>query len=70
MIATFKLCIIQKKYRTFVVDKPIKFSELLKTNLLSEDIAQAMCDKANDLHKTYEQYIEFKHKKKNKKSTQ
>ena len=55
-----------KKYRTFIVDKSIKFSQLLDQHLSSEDLAKEMCDKANDLHEKYEEYIEFKHKKQKK----
>ncbi|MBQ9793009.1 MAG: hypothetical protein IJW32_04640 [Clostridia bacterium] len=39
----------KKKQNTFIVDKPIKYSELAKMNLDKKEIAKLLCDKANSL---------------------
>ena len=41
----------RKKTKTFVIDKPILCSELLKQNISDDNIAQKMCDRANQLGK-------------------
>lgn len=39
----------KKKENVFVVDKPIKFSDLSKLNLDKKDLAKMFCDRANEL---------------------
>lgn len=39
----------QKKHRRFIVDKPIKYSELIKQNISGEEIAEMFRIRANEL---------------------
>ena len=45
------ICVMyfKKKQNTFIVDQPIKYSELAKMNLDKKEIAKLLCDKANSL---------------------
>ena len=53
-----------KKHRTFIVDKSVKFSELVDRHANSDELAMTMCARANQLHLTYEKHIERKRKRK------
>ena len=40
---------LKKKTKEFIVDKPVLYSELLKLNLLPQEVAEMLCNRMNEL---------------------